>query len=153
VLIAGVATKVTEGTFYVEWREDGYLRAGLNCGTCEVVREGKPTTCASVPQCCKCGLHMFRHTFGTNHLRAGLTLMDVSKLLGHQDVATTQVYLHQMENEDLREQVLQSSLGTMYTPDEFKPVAHKRIHVVSDEARKRMSEGGRKGGLQRVVAV
>ena len=94
---------------------------------------------------------MFRHKLGKNYLRAGFTLMDVSKMLGPQDVATTQIYLHGVENEDLRELVLQSSLGTMYTPDEFKTAKHKRIHVVSDEARKRMSEGGRKGGLQRLA--
>ncbi len=71
-----------------------YFRAGLNCGTCEVVKQGKPVSCAGVPQCFRAGLHMFRHTYATNHLCAGFSLPDVSRLLGHQDVHTTQVYLH-----------------------------------------------------------
>lgn len=97
---------------------------------------------------------MFRHTYGTNLLRAGFTLTDVAKLLGHQDTATTHLYLHSLENEDLREQVLQSNLGTMYTPDAFKPVEHKRIHIVTEEARKRMSEGGRRSAqVEAMVAA
>jgi integrase len=130
-----------------------YFRAGLNCGTCEVVRKGKPVSCAGVPQCFRAGLHMFRHTYATNHLRAGFSLPDVSRLLGHQDVHTTQIYLHSLDNEDIREQMLGTGLGSMYTPDAFKPVEYKRIHVVSDEARKRMSEGGKRSGSVKAVAA
>jgi integrase len=121
-----------------------YFRAGMNCGTCRVVSGGQPTTCVSVPQCQKAGLHMFRHTSGTNSLRAGLNIVDVSAQLGHKDVATTMIYLHDLGKEDLGEKLEKTNLGTMYLPDEFKPVEHKRIHIVSDEARKRMSEGGKK---------
>ena len=130
-----------------------YFRAGLNCGECRVTSKGKPTTCATVPQCKKCGLHIFRHTYATNNLRAGVSLPDVSRLLGHKDVATTQIYLHSMENDDLREQVLKTDLGTMYVPDEFRPVEHKRIHVISDESRKKIAEGGRRGGQRRLATV
>ena len=129
-----------------------YFRAGLNCGQCQVVSKGKATTCATVPQCKKCGLHIFRHTYATNNLRAGVSLPDVSRLLGHKDVATTQIYLHSMENDDLREQVLKTNLGTMYVPDEFRPSEYKRIHVISDASRKKMSEGGRRGGRRRPAA-
>jgi integrase len=130
-----------------------YLHAGLNCGQCQVTRKGKPTTCAGIPQCQKCGLHMFRHTFATNHLRDGRTLTDVSKLLGHQDAATTQIYLHSLESEDMREQILQGGLGQMYVPDEFKPVEVRRIHIVSEDARKRMSEGGKKSAQAKVTPM
>ena len=37
---------------------------------------------------------MFRHTYATTHLCAGFSRPDVSRLRGHQDVHTTQVYLH-----------------------------------------------------------
>ena len=130
-----------------------YFRAGLNCGQCSVICKGKATTCATVPQCRKCGLHIFRHTYATNSLRAGVSLPDVSRLLGHKDVATTQIYLHSMENDDLREQVLKTNLGTMYVPDEFRPVEHKRIHIISDESRKKIAEGGRRGGQRRSAMV
>jgi integrase/recombinase XerD len=121
-----------------------YFRAGMNCGNCRVVSDGRPTTCASVPQCRKTGLHMFRHTAATNWLREGINVEDVSKQLGHSDLASTLVYLHDLRKEDLGKKLEKTNLGTMYLPDEFKPVEHKRIHIVSDEARKRMSEGGKK---------
>jgi integrase len=121
-----------------------YFRAGMNCGTCRVVSGGQPTTCASVPQCQKAGLHMFRHTAGTNWLREGINVEDVSKQLGHSDLASTRVYLHDLRKEDLGEKLESTDLGTMYLPDKFKPIEHKRIHIVGDEARKRMSEGGKK---------
>jgi integrase/recombinase XerD len=130
-----------------------YFRAGLNCGACQVVCRGEETTCALVPQCFRAGLHMFRHTYGTNLLRAGFTLTDVAKVMGHQDPATTHLYLHSLENEDLREQVLLSNLGQMYVPDAFKPYEHKRIHIVSEEARKRMSEGGKRSAQVKAMVT
>ena len=78
---------------------------------------------------------------------------DVSRLLGHKDVATTQIYLHSMENDDLREQVLKTDMGTMYVPDEFRPVEYKRIHIISDESRKKIAKGGRRGGQRRSATV
>lgn len=38
--------------------------------------------------------HALRHTAATNWLRMGLTIYEVSTLLGHADLATTAVYLH-----------------------------------------------------------
>lgn len=128
-----------------------YYMAGLNCGSCEVTARGKVTTCAKVPQCRRAGLHMFRHTYSTNLLRSGFNIVDVSRQLGHQDVATTQIYLHDLSNDELREQLNASRLGTMYVPDEFKPAEYQRIHVVSDESRKRMSEGGKRSAQLRAA--
>lgn len=36
--------------------------------------------------------HKLRHTFATNALESGLELMSIAKLLGHEDVQTTQIY-------------------------------------------------------------
>ena len=39
-------------------------------------------------------LYLARHRFGTEALRAGLPLKDVSELMGHASVTTTEIYLH-----------------------------------------------------------
>ena len=36
--------------------------------------------------------HKLRHTYPTNLLNAGAELMDIKTLLGHESVATTQIY-------------------------------------------------------------
>lgn len=130
-----------------------YYLAGMNCGQCQVISKGNSTTCAKVPQCRKVGLHMFRHTFASNHLRAGFNIVDVSVLLGHADLATTMIYLHDLGKDELRTQLQETSLGTMYTPDKFERAEHKRIHVISDASRQRMAEGGKKGGQMKAAGV
>jgi integrase/recombinase XerD len=130
-----------------------YYLAGLNCGQCQVISQGKKTTCSKVPQCKKVGLHMFRHTFASNHLRAGFNIVDVSTLLGHADVATTLIYLHDLGKDELRTQLQTTNLGSLYTPDKFERVERKRIHVVSDESRKRMSEGGKASALLKATGT
>jgi integrase len=39
-------------------------------------------------------LYLARHRFGTEALRAGVPLKDVSELMGHASVTTTEIYLH-----------------------------------------------------------
>ena len=50
-----------------------------------------------------CHPHRFRRTGATMALRAGMPIIEVSKLLGHESIATTQIYL------DIEEKQLQAT--------------------------------------------
>ena len=52
----------------------------------------------------KLNFHTLRHTFASNLVQRGVSIYTVSKLLGHADVKTTQIYAH-LRNDDLRNAV------------------------------------------------
>jgi integrase len=58
----------------------------------------------------KITFHCFRHTFATLQLSAGTDIFTVSKLLGHRDLKTTQIYAHVMD-EKKREAVNRISIN------------------------------------------
>lgn len=47
--------------------------------------------------------HILRHTFATESLRGGMSLIALQKILGHSDVKTTQIYTH-LAIDDLKRQ-------------------------------------------------
>ncbi len=51
----------------------------------------------------KFSAHMGRHTWATRLLRNGVSIYAVSKLLGHSDLGTTEVYLHLQQDEAIDE--------------------------------------------------
>ena len=48
--------------------------------------------------------HSLRHTFASNLVQKGVSIYEVSKLLGHADIKTTQIYAH-LRSDDLRRAV------------------------------------------------
>jgi integrase/recombinase XerD len=53
--------------------------------------------------------HMFRHFYATQSLKAGVDIYTLSRLLGHSDISTTQIYLRSLTDDDLSVQAIKSS--------------------------------------------
>ena len=67
----------------------------------------------------KITFHCFRHTYATLQLDNGTSLYTVSKLLGHSDIATTQVYANLLDKSK-REAADRIDLGLFYSNTESK---------------------------------
>ena len=52
----------------------------------------------------KLNFHSLRHTFASWLVQKGVSIYEVSKLLGHADITTTQIYAH-LRSDDLRDAV------------------------------------------------
>jgi site-specific recombinase XerD len=50
----------------------------------------------------RCSAHTFRHTYAVNYLLAGGDLYMLSRLLGHSDTKTTEIYLRSMQQRQVR---------------------------------------------------
>lgn len=56
----------------------------------------------------RCHPHLLRHTYASELLEDGFSILDVQRLLGHADLATTSIYLH-LSDETLRRRLLARS--------------------------------------------
>ncbi len=97
-------------------------RAGLNCGHCVGTAGNKPVTCATHAICGKFGLHRFRHTYATNHLRDRLDIVSLQKLLGHKDLDSTRRYLRALEPDEMQSAIERSTLSTMFGSIQQNPI-------------------------------
>jgi integrase/recombinase XerD len=83
-----------ERAFFVNFRGQGLTRQGLY----KIVR--RHATTAGLAE--RMSPHTLRHTFATHLLSGGCDLRSVQEMLGHADVATTQLYTH-LSSERLKE--------------------------------------------------
>ena len=51
----------------------------------DMARKQKPNLAAIHP-------HLFRHSYGAQLYRQGVSLPEIAKLLGHEDISTTEIY-------------------------------------------------------------
>src|SRR5204863_4403709 len=90
--------------------------------------------------CAKAGIrsstvHALRHSFGAHLRMAGVNLADISDLLGHKDLATTQIYA-KVQQEHLRS-VIGKLSGLLPAPDSsdatLKPVTQSNPMSTEDQ--------------------
>ncbi len=89
-------------------------KAGLNCGRC-TSRHGNK--CTEGEYCSNWFLHKFRHTFATRNLQDHVCDIRTLQLwLGHNDLASTMVYLKAVRNKDVAVRINSSELAAFAGP-------------------------------------
>jgi integrase/recombinase XerD len=94
--------------------KDLAYRAGLNCGRCTGVLDGKNVSCKKYPVCGEWELHRFRKTFACwHHERNHVSVNTLREWLGHESLDVTLAYLKGSDaaSEPVQEQVANGALA------------------------------------------
>jgi len=70
----------TSGKVFYNWAQESPKAGEANCQSSKVNQEVTP--------------HVLRHTFATLALQKGISLATVKKILGHDQLSTTEIYLN-----------------------------------------------------------
>jgi integrase len=102
-----------QGHFLRMLKEAAY-RAGLNCGRCTGVSDGKDVSCRNHAVCGEWELHRFRKTFACwHHERNRVSVNTLREWLGHESLDVTLAYLKGSDaaSEPVQEQVANGALA------------------------------------------
>ena len=99
---------------FLRMLKDIAYRAGLNCGRCTGVMDGKHVSCKKHPVCGEWELHRFRKTFACwHHERNRVSVNTLREWLGHESLDVTLAYLKGADaaSEPVQEQVANGALA------------------------------------------
>jgi integrase/recombinase XerD len=99
---------------FLRMLKDVAYRAGLNCGRCTGVLDGKHVSCKKHPVCGVWELHRFRKTFACwHHERNRVSVNTLREWLGHESLDVTLAYLKGSDaaSEPVQEQVANGALA------------------------------------------
>jgi integrase/recombinase XerD len=82
---------------------EGWIAQNDNIGMCEKTAWSIVKKVANRCAIGKCSPHVLRHTFAVLALERGVSLPALQKVLGHEDLTTTAIYLDKSNAEAVRE--------------------------------------------------
>lgn len=107
-----------------------FKKSGLD----QLIREYRKRT--SIPFTC----HTFRHSFATHLLKHGASVLYIQRLLGHENVSTTQIYT-KLYPADLRRELLKYHPRSNTETANEKIIVPERHHILRiHEAKKRLDQ-------------